>query len=54
MTRDAVYRARAATPPGGRRANARGYYLDSATAFFADCNIDIEYSLEASPHGAYF
>ena len=24
-----------------------GYYFDSATAFFADCNIDIEYSLEA-------
>ena len=24
-----------------------GYHLDSATAFFADCNIDIEISLEA-------
>jgi len=30
-----------------RRVFNTGDYLDSASAFFASCNIDIEYSLEA-------
>jgi hypothetical protein len=39
--------AAANTQRGPRSALAIGYYFDSATTFFADCNIDIEYSLEA-------